>query len=218
MVGDTLRCPRCFALLRRAPGLAPGAAVVCPRCQTHFTAPADTTHPGQITAPEPRSVVREVPLRSPDSGLPWPAGKLDADEDHPPRYRRSRSALTIHLRVACVIEALAVLVALVAAFVEIRSVPISGVLLSLVGIYVAVVGLCNSFRLGTAAGLSAPGISFLLFAVICGFEWGPTKAETPVRLVGLAYAAVLVPLLSSVALFPWFFRSASERERDRLEP
>jgi glycerophosphoryl diester phosphodiesterase family protein len=94
MPPETFSCPECHATLRYAPGLEPGAAVRCPKCQAQFAVPG-RPRPGGATGEE----VTEVPGRgrprlspppeeefSPTRGAARPAGPGDyADEDYPDR-------------------------------------------------------------------------------------------------------------------------------------
>src|SRR5262249_17153687 len=133
------------------------------------------------------------PAAFPERGPPPPLPEADPDAPEiPARLRPSEPAVNLHLRVACLLQGIGVLVALYAAVVEVRSILLSGPLLSLAGLYLAGVSLWRSFLPGIAAGLSALGVSVLCFGLIVGFRWGPDQAAWPVRLLGSVYALVMI--------------------------
>ena len=200
MPADTLSCPRCQARLRRGSDLEPGTAVVCPRCQAQFTAPDHAAGRGWAFGAASSTLV-QGPAGFPDRGQPHPLPEADPDAPEISVHLGPFGpAVTLHVRIACLLEGLGILAALYAAFVEVTSITVSGPLLSLVGLYVAGVSLWKSFLLGIAAGLSALGVSVLCFGLIVGFRWGPVEATGPVRVLGSLYAVVMIPLLSWIAL------------------
>jgi len=199
VAGDILICPRCLARLRRAPHLEPGMAVACPRCQTQFAAPAGTGDRRAVAGQEAGSLVYD-PRHTPDRGPPQPSCTPEEDEDHPRRPARVVRTVNLHLRIVCAIHGLAILGALGAAFFEVRTILAGGPMISLLGIYVAVLGLKRSSRLAVTAGLSAVGFSLFVFLLIWGLRLGPAQASGPVCLMGSIYAAVSVPLLVCVAV------------------
>jgi hypothetical protein len=202
MADDVLNCPHCQARLRRPPRLEPGTGVMCPRCQTQFAAPTDASARWVGTKPEPRRLIHD-PDRLPGWEPRQPLRRVDADdEDYPEPPRRSGRTSNLHLRIVCAIHGLAIVLALGAAFLEVETVVCSGPLISLLGIYVAALGLRRSSRPAVAAGLSAVGFSLFVFLLICGLGWSPGQARVPVRVMGAIYAAVSTSLLAYAALAP----------------
>jgi hypothetical protein len=132
------------------------------------------------------------------------------DEDYPERPRLFGRALNLHLRIVCALHGLAILGALGAAFLEVETILLGGPLISLLGLYVAALGLHRSFRQGVAAGLSAVGFSLFILLLISGLGWGPDAARVPVRVLGSIYAAVSTPFLACAALAPGIIESARD--------
>jgi len=133
---------------------------------------------------------------------------VDEDEDYPRRPGLFVRALNPHLRIACALLGLTILGALGAALFEVKTILFGGPLISLLGLYVAALGLKRSFRFGVAAGLSAVGFSLFVFLLIWGLNWGPAEASVPVCAMGSLYAAVSVPLLACAAVAPRVIESA----------
>ena len=94
----------------------------------------------------------------------------------------------------CVIQALGIAIGVVVAAMEIESIIVSGPVLSLLGLAIAL-NWRRSRSLATLAyGLSPSLLSLLVFALINIMEWGPREATTPVMMLLLAYEILFVPL------------------------
>jgi hypothetical protein len=101
--------------------------------------------------------------------------------------------------VVWVIHATCFLVALAFAANEIRTVLVSGPLLSVLGLFVAAVSFTLSYRAGVIAGLSTPALCLFLFVLIAALRLTPDQAEQPVYVFGWLYFIALCGLLVHVA-------------------
>jgi GNAT superfamily N-acetyltransferase len=102
-------------------------------------------------------------------------------------------------------QVLAAIAAPLAGLVDIESILVTGPLLSVVGLALAMVARpARSWNVLLYA-LSAPAVIFGCFQAIVAFRWGPTMATLPLMVVLILYLVLTVPLAvrSLVALRRW---------------
>ena len=140
----------------------------------------------------------------------------------PPRRPRTGREARLLWSVLCCAQMAFTIIAIVAAFVNIESITVSGPLLSLLGCGIALaagLGGGSGFQriAATLFGLSAPAISFFCLMLILLMDWGPSRAQQPVSVIALLYGTVAGALCFGVLLS--HFRSAANdagRHADRL--
>lgn len=104
------------------------------------------------------------------------------------------------------LQMLAVLVATVAAVVDIESIVFAGPLLSVTGAMLAVRSYRRNRPWGLYLGLASPGMAAFCFALICVLRWGPLEAARPVAALLIVFALlhlVLGVLACREALRPY---------------
>jgi hypothetical protein len=101
-----------------------------------------------------------------------------------------------HFHPPYVLGMVAILVSVFAALVEIESIMLSGPLLTVWGVWCAIVGGRSTPTNvpGVIFGLSAPLISLFCFLLINGLQWSPRDAEWPIGFIALGYQALMVPM------------------------
>jgi len=92
-----------------------------------------------------------------------------------------------------VAHTLGVLVAGIAAVFGIRSILVSGPILALTGILIAVLSYRKRCRIGFYFGLTAPTVALAWFLIICCLSWGPDYAHLPVSLFLIVFALGNIP-------------------------
>lgn len=105
------------------------------------------------------------------------------------------------LRIVWAAHVVCYLLALGVAVFELRTIVVSGPLLSLLGLVVAGVSLAASYRLGVVAALTTPALCLFLFLLIAGLQLNVPQSQAPVYLFGSAYAVALVGFLVLVLLW-----------------
>jgi hypothetical protein len=100
-------------------------------------------------------------------------------------------------RVLLILNILGTLVAYTVMLLEIESVLVSGPLLCLLGALTMVSALRIKHAYGIAVGGAQIAISLLFFALVNILAWGPSEAETPFALLGLAYMVAFLPVAIS---------------------
>ena len=100
----------------------------------------------------------------------------------------------------CAIQILGIGGAVIAAAIHIESIIGSGVIFSLLGLFVAAGSGASRSRSMLVFGLSAAAISLFLLVLINVMGWGPAEAARPVTLMLLGYELALVPV-GLVALY-----------------
>ena len=87
-----------------------------------------------------------------------------------------------------------VFAAVVAAVVEIETIPWTGPVLTLFGFVIVIRCFRWDHSLGFYFGFSAPSISVLCFSMIYGLSWGPRDAAMPISCLLIVFAFLSVPL------------------------
>lgn len=95
----------------------------------------------------------------------------------------------------------AIIFALIFAFIEIRSILLTGPILSAIGGVIAWFSYQCRSRLSVIWGLSGVAITLLCVSLVVVFGWSPDQAETPIRLIGLIYTIAILPVGFTVLLF-----------------
>lgn len=98
----------------------------------------------------------------------------------------SRSSLTVALTIG-------VLVAGIAAVFDIYSILLSGPILALTGILVAVQSYRKRRRIGFGFGLTTTTAALVWFLIISSLSWGPGDAHLPVSLFLIIFALASIP-------------------------
>src|SRR5262245_2601133 len=98
---------------------------------------------------------------------------------------------------AAILQAMGTGAALIATWINIESIFISGPALSLIGFLLASVSRRQSFKSGVAIGLSPLILSLFCLGLILGFQWGPQEAHTPILVIVLLYSVAF-------AVMVWF--------------
>ena len=119
-----------------------------------------------------------------------------------PRRRRASSSFGKHVtpqRVALLLF-LCTVGGVVASFIKIESVMVSGSLISAVGAILAIRCRQTSERTGIWLGVSAPIIAVLCFLAIWFLDWSPAEARKPIPVIGVIYTVLTTP---SFFVFIW---------------
>ncbi|MEZ6061558.1 MAG: hypothetical protein R3C19_14525 [Planctomycetaceae bacterium] len=82
----------------------------------------------------------------------------------------------------------------IAAHIDIESIIVSGAIVSLLGISIAVLAMRVRRWTGVMFGLSGPAITLFCFLLINIQEWSPGDAQVPVSRIVTVYAAVAIVL------------------------
>lgn len=94
----------------------------------------------------------------------------------------------------------AIICSIIGIFIEIRTILLSGPILSAIGGVIA----CSSYRcksrLGVFWGLSAILITLFCLSLILIFGWLPQDAETPIRIIAIVYSLLVLPLGITILL------------------
>jgi hypothetical protein len=108
--------------------------------------------------------------------------------------------IVIVVAALCAIQILGIVGAVIAAAIDIESIVGSGVIFSLLGLFVAAGSGTSRSRSMLVFGLSAVAISLFLLVLINVMEWGQAEAAFPVTLILLGYELALAPV-GLVALY-----------------
>lgn len=131
--------------------------------------------------------------------------EINNDEKHSSPYRSpgwhevvvekldSRGWMRWYRRVA-IVQCLTILVGVVIAFIEIRTIAVSGSVLTCTGLICTILCVKAERRLGILFGLSGPAISICCFLLIFLQRWSPDDAQEPISGLALAYGIVFMPL------------------------
>jgi hypothetical protein len=92
------------------------------------------------------------------------------------------------------IQFVAALVALVAAAIEVESIVVTGPILTISGLFNAVMSSSSASWAKLFAGLSAPLVCALIAACIGVFDWNPDEAEGPIFVIMGLYLFILLPI------------------------
>ena len=118
------------------------------------------------------------------------------------RQRTASRALRNIGIILVVLQLVGIVLAVVAALVDIESIVVSGAILAPLGL--AIAGVCYASRVGRGLvfGLSAPLMGIFCVAAIAGFELSPSDAQFPIGLAICVVAAAALPLgvLTLIAL------------------
>ena len=95
-----------------------------------------------------------------------------------------------------IVYTLGILIAAIAAMVEIESIVGSGPIMSLVGIWIAFLSYRRDRPIGLFYGLAVPTVSVFCFIVINLMEWGPSDAHVPVSAFLVLFAWACIPACS----------------------
>lgn len=96
------------------------------------------------------------------------------------------------------LHGIAVIIATVCCFVQIRSIVISGVALSVTGLLLVWSARRCGNAPGVLLGLSGPVISIGSLIVINLWDWNPNEAESPMRIVAVLYSLFTVLLMTQI--------------------
>jgi len=108
------------------------------------------------------------------------------------------------------IHTLAVLAGAVGCFAEVETVTVTGVMISLTGIFLTRDARRCGNPPGVLLGLSGPGVSVASLIVINLLEWSPQEADVPMKIVAAVYAPAVLFLQRQAE------RVAEQREREQL--
>ncbi|MBI4853952.1 MAG: hypothetical protein HY819_19315 [Acidobacteria bacterium] len=118
--------------------------------------------------------------------------------------RANPSSMTIitagNIELMTLIQIGAIVFALIAAFVEIRTILLTGPILSSIGGVIAWTSYQYRSRLGMVWGLSAVAITLFCLGLILIFEWSPSDAQTPIQIIGLIYTILILPITLTILL------------------
>ena len=92
-----------------------------------------------------------------------------------------------------VVHSIGVAIAAVAACGNIRSILLSGPILSLTGFMVALLSFRAHRRVGFYFGLAAPTVAVICLNLIAVFDWGPSEAQMPVGGMVVVLSIVSLP-------------------------
>lgn len=88
----------------------------------------------------------------------------------------------------------AIVIATIAVFAKVATILVSGPVLSILGLIVAMVGIRHRNTYGIIFGFSAPVVSLLCLAIIRIFQLGPSTALRPLSFIAAVYLAISVGL------------------------
>ncbi|MCR9202439.1 MAG: hypothetical protein NXI04_27675 [Planctomycetaceae bacterium] len=108
------------------------------------------------------------------------------------------------------IHTLAVMAGAVGCFAEVETVTVTGVIISLTGIFLTRAARRCGNPPGVLLGLSGPGVSVASLIVINLLEWSPQEADVPMKIVAAVYTPGVLFLQRQAE------RVAEQRERERL--
>ena len=114
--------------------------------------------------------------------------------------RPNRILANSNIELMTVIQIIVIIGALIGSFVEIRTILLSGPMLSAIGLVVAWTSYRCDKRLGIVVGLSGFLITLFCISLILIFNWLPQEAETPIRIIGLIYSFLVLPLGITILL------------------
>ena len=106
------------------------------------------------------------------------------------RERAPRGAY-FWVRSFILMQMLVAVVGTAAAFVEVKTIVITGPILSIFGVFGTIVCVRKRYDFGTWISASGPVICLAIFLIIQLFNWGPAEAQEPVPLIGAVYMAIL---------------------------
>lgn len=126
------------------------------------------------------------PYRAPGVGRPIPAAVVDS---------RKRPGWFL---IAISVQVITILIGAVATLVYIESILVSGAVLSIIGIVVAMMSLRHKwgdlYVLTAIFGGSGPILSAGCFLLINLQDWGPSAATEPIGVIAVIYACSFLPL------------------------
>lgn len=109
---------------------------------------------------------------------------------------------------------LAVLAGAIGCFAEVETVTVTGVIISLTGIFLTRAARRCGNPPGVLLGLSGLGVSVASLIVINLLEWSPQQADLPMKIVAAVYAPAALFLQRQAELVAEHV--AEQRERERL--
>lgn len=118
---------------------------------------------------------------------------------------------------ACILQLLGVSVATAASTIQIESIVVSGPLLSLLGLTIAVAAW--ALRRSTAAalfGLSVMILSAGVFGLIVSLPWSPDDAQYPVPLILIGYEYLITPF-GAIAVHRLWRNESARADHRRLQ-
>ena len=129
----------------------------------------------------------------PDSPCPCGSGKQIADCCVPSATGLA-AAMKLLGGIILAVHILGILIATVAAWYEIRTIIVSGMILAPPSLGIAFISFRGCRPLGFYCGLAVPTAAIICFFLICGFNWGPSDAQTPVELLLALFSLICVPV------------------------
>jgi len=114
--------------------------------------------------------------------------------------RPNRILANGNIELMTIIQMIVTFGALIGSFVEIRTILLSGPMLSAVGLVLAWTSYRCDKRLGIVVGLSGFLITLFCISLILIFNWLPQEAETPIRIIALIYSFLVLPLGMTILL------------------
>ncbi len=106
----------------------------------------------------------------------------------------SKPAIGVWLVILLYVHIFTLAVSLVYAFINIRSICISGIVVTVVGILLATFGSIRGQAAIAWQGFAAASFCAFIFALIALLRWGPPQAEAPVCILASIYSAIAVTL------------------------
>lgn len=89
------------------------------------------------------------------------------------------------------LQMLTAVVGTVAAFIDVEAIVVTGLILSIVGIFGIIACVRRRLHFGTLISASGPAVSVAIFLIIFLLNWSPTAAQGPVPLMGATYMALV---------------------------
>ena len=118
--------------------------------------------------------------------------------------RTNHNPITIitagNIELMTLIQIGAMLFALIAVFIEIRTILLTGPILSAIGGVIAWSSYQYRSRLGMIWGLSAVTLTLFCLSLILIFGWSPSDAQTPIQIIGLIYTILILPIALTILL------------------
>ncbi len=105
-----------------------------------------------------------------------------------------------NIELMTLVQIVAIICTLVGIFIEIRTILLSGPILSSIGAVIAWSSYRCKSRLGIVWGLSALGITLFCIGLILTFNWLPQDAEFPIRIIAIIYTLLVLPLGITILL------------------
>jgi len=149
-------------------------------------------------APNTMTVSEDNPFRAPQSSF-------DPTED------KATKGLRV-LRICIGLQCTTIVLGVSAAFYDIESIVVTGPVLFLIGIFLALCNRQHEHLTSLAFGLSGPAISIICLALINLLNWSPTDAQHPVSIIAAVYTTIALP----TGLFLWT-RTGSDRYFEELQ-